>query len=260
MMNRLDPSLDEVRAALESGTGAGVRVAIIDSGIDAGHPGLAGLRLRDSVAILEERGRLVVRDDDGMDVYGHGTGVASVLLRTAPGVEVGSFRVLDARNLSRAEVIRQGVREALGRGYHIINCSFGSKGGVRTIMTFKEWVDECWLRGVHVVAACNNYSLYEPEWPGHFASTLTVSMARTESEYFFYRPGHLVQFSAQGENVEVAWLDRRFERRTGSSFAVPRVTGWLARLISAGPQITPALAHELLPKLAQPWTPELDFV
>ncbi len=259
-MSRTATNLEDIRSAMLHGTGAGVRVAIIDSGIEAGHPGLAGMRLRDSIAILEERGRLVVREDDGIDAYGHGTGVASVLLRTAPEAEVGSFRVLDARNLSRAEVIRQGVREALSRGYHIINCSFGSKGGVRTIMTFKEWVDDCWLRGVHVVSACNNYSLYEPEWPGHFASTLTVSMARTNSDHFFYRPGHLVQFSAQGENVEVAWLDGRFERRTGSSFAVPRLSGCLARLMSAMPDITPALAHELLPKLAHPWSPELEFV
>lgn len=257
-----DPWLspEDARAALREHRGKGIRIAVIDSGLDLTHPSLTNLKLGDHVAILEERGRIVASEGagEGDDVYGHGTAVASILHEVAPEAEIGSFRVLDARNVSRTAVIREGVRQAMQRGYNIINCSFGCKSGLKTIMLYKEWVDEAWLRGIHVVAACNNYNLYEPEWPGHFTSVITVNMARTESGYFFHRPGHMVQFGARGEDVPVAWLGGRTERKTGSSFAVPRVTGLVARLLSAAPGLPPPLVLDLLRRIAAPWQAEFD--
>lgn len=249
---------EEARWAVEHERGQGVRIAVIDSGLEWDHPLLVGAKLSDNIGILEDRGRILTVEGEGADVYGHGTAVAGVVHEMAPQAEIGIFRVLDARNLSRTAVIREGVRQAMQRGYNIINCSFGCKSGARSVMLFKEWVDEAWLRGIHVVGACNNYNLYEPEWPGHFTSVITVNMARTESDYFFHRSGHMVQFGAKGENVPVAWLGGNTEIKTGSSFAVPRVTGLVSRILSVAPKISPSLLHDLLCRIAQPWTPELE--
>jgi subtilisin len=249
---------DEAREALRTQRGKGVRIALIDSGIDRSHPQLQALRLSDDIAIVEERGRIVAKEGDGMDGYGHGTAVAAILHEVAPEAQIGNFRVLDARNLSRSAVIREGARQALDRGYHIVNCSFGCRSGAKSIMLYKEWVDEAWRRGIHITAACNNFNLYEPEWPGHFSTVITVNMARTQSPHFFHRPRHMVQFGARGENVPVAWLDGRTETKTGSSFAAPRVAGLAARLLSAAPRLSPPLMLDLLRRIADPWHAGLE--
>ena len=147
---------DEARRAIREGDGRGVRVAVIDSGIEAGHPRLRKMRLRDSLGFVEEDGRIEMRSGEGFDVYGHGTAVAGVIHSVAPGAEIGSFRVLDARNLSRTAIIQAGIYEAFRRGYQIVNCSFGCKGLPRYVMPHKRWIDEAYVRGIHVVAACNN--------------------------------------------------------------------------------------------------------
>jgi hypothetical protein len=254
--NWLTPA--EARTAIEQGDGRGVKIAVIDSGLEPNHPQLAGAQISDYVGIVEERGRILCVEGEGADVYGHGTAVAGILHAVAPAAELGIFRVLDARNLSRTAVIREGVRQAMQRGYHVINCSFGCKSGARSVMLYKEWVDEAWLRGIPIVGACNNYNLYDPEWPGHFTSVITVNMARTESDYFFHRQGHMVQFGARGENVPVAWLDGKTELKTGSSFAVPRVCGLVARVLSYAPKLPPSHLHDLLCRIAEPWTDDLE--
>ena len=244
------------QAAIRDGDGSGVRVAVIDSGIEADHPALRKMRLRDSMGIEEEDGRIAVRSGEGFDVYGHGTAVASIIHSVAPGAEIGSFRVLDARNLSRTAVIQAGVYEAFRRGYHVLNCSFGCKGLPRFVMPHKQWIDDAYVRGVHVVAACNNIDPREPEWPAHFPSVISVGIASPEEKLeereagFVHLPGELVEFAAAGDNIEVAWSGGTTRLETGSSFAAPAVAGVVARLLSVHPGLPPAHLLDLLPRVA----------
>ena len=122
----------------------------------------------------------------------------------------------------------------------------------------KRWVDEAYLSGIHVVAACNNHDFARPEWPGFFSSVLTVNMARTRDDaQLFHKPGTLVEFAARGIDVEVAWCDGRTKKVTGSSFAAPRVAGMLACLLSENPGLPPLHAKTLFHRVARPWTQEL---
>lgn len=247
---------DEARAAIRQGDGKGVRIAVIDSGIEADHPQLRKMRLRDSIGVVEEDGRIEMRSGEGVDVYGHGTAVASVIHSVAPEAEIGSFRVLDARNLSRTAIIQAGIYEAFRRGYDILNCSFGCKGLPKFVMPHKQWIDEAYVRGVHVVAACNNIDPREPEWPAHFPSVVGVGIASSEdgiepgSAGFVHLPGELVEFAAHGQNVEVAWTGQSTRVETGSSFAAPAVAGIIARLLSIKPGLPPAHILDLLPRIA----------
>ncbi len=252
------PGLDEVIAAAQNGTGEGVRVAVIDSGIESDHPRLANLHLCDSVGFEEEDGTVRVVEGGGHDAYGHGTAVAGILHEVAPLAEIGSFRVIDARSASRTHLICAGVNEALRRGYRVLNCSFGCRGLARFILPHKEWADEAWLRGAHVVAACSNLDSRETEWPSHFASVIGVDLAETESDALFYRPDHLVGYSARGENVEVAWVGGGVQYQTGTSFAAPRVAGLIARILSVFPAIRPPMMHQVLASIAEPWHPGLS--
>lgn len=241
--------------ALRSGSGKGVRIAVIDSGIDAAHPQFTSLAISDHVAVLEDRGHVNIVEEQPTDVYGHGTAVASVIHRIAPGAEIGSFRVLDARNLSRTAVIRTGVHEAIRRGYDILNCSFGCRGLPKFVLPHKEWIDEAYLHGRHVVAACNNTDPREPEWPAHFTSVIAVGVSPEPAggdaaEELHHHPGEQVEFSAPGENISVAWTGGTTRTETGSSFAAPHVSALLARVLSVHPHLPPAHVLDLLPRLA----------
>lgn len=251
------PTPDDALAMLRSGTGCGVRVAVVDSGVEFGHPALSGLRAVEDVAIVSDGTKLVTQPNDGADAFGHATAVAGIIHATAPDAEIGSFRVLDGHNSSRSAIVCEAVRQALDHGYHIVNCSFGC-GVLDQVLDYKTWVDEAYLRGVHVVAACNNVDYTTPEWPGYFASVITVNMARTvDAQKFWYKPGTLVEFAAQGVDVDVPWRDARTKNVTGSSFAAPRVAGLIARLLSVEPLLTTVQLKALLRVIADPWSQDI---
>lgn len=244
------PKFEQARESLKQGRGSGIKVAVLDSGVEVGHPMLNGLKLADDLAVIEEGHRLVVADGQGRDAYGHGTAVAGIIHRLAPDATLGSFRVLGSHLRSRTLIIREAARLAFERGYHILNCSFGCAREDH-VLFYKDWTDEAYLRGRHVVAACNNQDLTKREWPGHFPTVITVNFARCESaETIRFRNGNLVEFEAAGQDVDVAWLGGGTKRVTGSSFAAPHVTGLMARLLSGLPELSPLEAKALLRKFA----------
>ena len=226
------PTLSEIETAAREGNGRGVRVAVIDSGVEASHPRLAGATITAQVA-FEERYGIVEAFDDV--------------------TEIVSVRVIDARSVSRTHLICAGVREAMKRGYHILNCSFGCRGLAKFILPHKEWSDEAWLQGIHVVAACSNTDNDEAEWPAHFAPVFGVDLADTAEDEIFYRPEHLVSFSAKGENIEVAWLNGGIQRQTGTSFAAPKISAHIARILSVYPGIPPSMMYTMISSIAKPW-------
>ena len=252
------PTLQEARRFLKEGRGKGVKIAILDSGVESSHPRLGGLELADDVAIVEEGLQIRAVPGKGHDSFGHGTAIAGILRRVAPEAQLGSFRLLGDRLRSRTLVIAAGVRLALERGYHILNCSFGSSREDQ-VLTYKEWLDEAYMRGRHIVASCNNLDDTKREWPGHFPTVITVAFAKcAEPTSFFSRRGHLVEFAAAGQDVEVAWLGGGCKQVTGSSFAAPHLAGVLARLLSGCPSLSPLHAKALLQQLALPW-PEAEW-
>ena len=249
--------LEEARRALQEGTGQGVRIAVIDSGVEIDHPALAGLKLVDDLHVVDGGVQIEVKEGDGTDVFGHGTAVSAVIRRIAPDAQIGSIRVLGANLGSRTVIIREGVRQAIDRGYHVLNCSFGC-GLSEHIFQYKEWIDEAYLKGIHVVSACNNYDFTTPEWPGYFPSVVTVNMARFDEDHtFFYKPGHLVEFAARGVDVTLPWNNKATKEVTGSSFAAPIMSALLARMVSKMPGLAPLEAKSLLHRLAIPWRSEV---
>lgn len=242
--------LSEVRAALATADGRGVRIAVLDSGIETTHPDLGGLQLADDTAFEIDGHFLRAAANTDGDVMGHGTAIASIIRSLAPAAEIGSFRVLDGGLKSRSSIVWEAARHAIERGYHILNCSFGSPGDVRFVMPYKEWIDLAYLRNVHVVASCNNHDASVREWPGWFPTVVTVNFASLPPNEWLRRKGSLVEFSAHGHDVRVPWKGGGYRVVSGSSYAAPRLTAWLARLISVYPDLRVEEAKALLRRLA----------
>jgi len=259
----------QAREALETGTGRGIKIAIIDSGIELSHPKLRHMRLVDDLAFELSNAGIVTRAPGwGIDVFGHGTAIATVIRRVAPEAEIGSFRVLNENLGSKFQIIKEAARLAIERGYHIVSCSIGSRASmdqIERIAHFKPWIDAAYRRGVHIVSACNNSDFRDPEWPGYFTSVITVNMAKTDRGDLFFRwdvqggdySQHLVEFAARGVEVEVGWKEGVTKKETGSSFAAPHGAGMLARLLSVYPGLKPPVAKALLQEAALPWTPAI---
>jgi subtilisin len=248
------PTLDEARSCLKEGKGQGVKVAVLDSGIELAHPLLKDLELADDLAIVEEGSGLGTCSGEGRDVFGHGTAIAGIVRQLAPLAQLGSFRVLGERLRSRTLIIRQGARIAIERGYHILNCSFGCSREEHVLL-YKDWIDQAYVSNRHIVAAANNQDLTKREWPGHFPTVITASFtAGSVVDSLFWRRGQLVEFAARGQDLEVPWLGGGIKKVTGSSFAAAHVTGLLARLLSGFRELSPLVAKALLQRLAEPIT------
>lgn len=246
------PAVEQAVEALRISDGTGIKVAIIDSGVEVTHPALEGIQLADDISVSCDGVNLKIEEGVGSDVYGHGTAVASLVLKEAPGVTLGSFRALDSSNHARSFVIAECVNQAMARGYQIINCSFGCRGLPRYVMDYKEWVDRAYLQGVQIVAACSNVGAGIREWPAYFPSVLSVRGIDCAEDEFFFRSGRMVSFLAQGERVEVPWLNGGTKIETGSSFAAPLIAGKIAKLMAGIPGISPASIKPLLSMLAKP--------
>lgn len=252
------------------GTGRGIKIAVLDSGIEISHPKLNRMRLLDDIAFqLSATGVIQRTYGRGVDVLGHGTAVAGILHRIAPEAQIGNYRILNnvyGVAQCKPAVVSEAALHACRRGYHILNCSIGIKATTNAIAYFKPWIDYAYCRGVHVVSACNNQKYWELEWPASFSSVITVNMANIESDELLFRwqksnldtPPHMVEFAARGVNIEVCYTDGRGEgKESGSSFAAPHVTGMLARLLSVYPGLKPPVAKALLQEVASRWTPEM---
>ena len=243
-------SPEEAAEALRTGTGRGVRIAVLDSGIETRHPALGGVAWGEDLAVVEAGFQLEVMPGGGHDLFGHGTAVAGIIHRMAPEAEIASFRVLGSSLEARTAIVQEGALLAIERGYHILNCSFGCMISEH-VHRYKHWVDRAYINGAHVVAACSNSGAHRQEWPAFFSSVIGVNMARAESdELLLLRRGTLVEFAAHGVDVDVPWSEGKTKRVTGSSFAAPHVTGLLARLLSVHPHLHPLEAKALLRRIA----------
>ena len=157
--------------AFGDGRGAGVRVAIVDSGVDAGHPVLAGPLERAVAVELDGDGGFRVEADEVGDVSGHGTACAGIVRALAPACELTSLRVLGADLTGGGEAFVAGLRWAVREGHHVVNLSL-STTKAQFAAALRELADEAYFGGCVLVASAHNMPV--DSWPWRFAPVLSV--------------------------------------------------------------------------------------
>lgn len=221
-------------------TGRGVRVAVVDTGIEADHPVFEGSVSGGVVIEMDENapdGYLAIPDNPPRDVAGHGTACAGIIHRLAPEAELFSVRVLGQNSRGRTLTFAAGIEWAVANGFQVINMSV-STSSEDYMALFYQLADEAYFKNVVLVAAINN--LPAPSYPGSFASVISVAAHATKDPFvYYYNPKPPVEFGAHGIDVDVAWIDKQYATNTGNSFAAPHIAGLVALIRAKHPQLTP---------------------
>jgi len=222
--------------AFGGSTGKGVRVCILDSGIEAGHPLIGEVQGQWSVAIGPEDQPVVSEDEQG-DACGHGTACAGIVRSLAPEVELYSVRVLGAGYTGSGPVLLAGLRWAVDQGFDVINMSLSTtKKQFATVL--HELADSAYFRRTVLVASAHNMPVQSYPW--RFSSVVSVGSHELEDPFaLFSNPEPPVEFFARGVDLDVAWLGGSRIRVTGNSFATPHVSGLCALVMSKHPELTP---------------------
>lgn len=224
-----------------------VTVAVVDSGIDATHPQLAGRIVR--AARVQQTGerRRVVKGavPRNADVYGHGTAVASIICKIAPNARIVDIRVLNPSNVCSGETLIEGFRHAIDCNARIINMSLAASA--KFALPLRELCEIAYRRNQLVVASQRNMPLTDEGYPAEVATCIGVGSGNYGSQFHvLFQRDRIIEYVAHGEDVVVAAPGGGETTMSGTSFAAPAVSGLCALLVGMCPDLRPFEVKSLL--------------
>ena len=232
------PLADAREWAFGGSTGAGVAVAVIDSGVDADHPRVGAVAGAVALEVSpDDPDGYVVVEGPHEDVVGHGTACAGIIRALAPDAEIHSVRVLGPQLKGRGLLFHAGIRWAVEHQMVVANLSLSSKSEAM-FGPLHEVADAAYFGRTLLVSAANNQP--GPTYPSQYASVVSVAARPGEDPWALaYNPRPPVEFGARGIDVDVAWGGGQSTVATGNSFAAPHVAGMAAVLLAKHPGLTP---------------------
>ena len=227
--------------------GKGVEVAVIDSGIDASHPRLAGRISRGCTVAGNGRGKIVIRELKARghrDSYGHGTAVAGIIADLAPAARIINVKVLDEYNSCTGDVLIAGLKWALDQNIRLVNMSLTTSKPAY-IPKLYELCERAYVQNSIIVASKRNFG--DLGCPAMFSSVISVDREEyVEKLRVHYRPYNMIEFDARGTQIKVLAPGGGYALQTGTSFATPHVCGMVALLLEIFPGLTAVEAKSAL--------------
>ncbi|WP_037682682.1 type VII secretion-associated serine protease mycosin [Streptomyces cellulosae] len=250
--------------------GAGITVAVLDTGVEADHPDLVGnvLTGKDLVGFGAQEGDAAwaVHGTAMAGIiagHGHGPGNADGVLGIAPEAKILPVRVIledddparaKARS-TRGNALADGIRWAADHGADVINLSLGDdSSSAHPEPAEDEAVQYALKKGSVVVASAGNggekgdHISYPAAYPGVIAAT-AVDRFGTRASFSTRR--WYATVSAPGEKVVIAAPDHKYYEGWGTSAASAFVSGAVALIRAAHPDLTPAQIKKLLEDTAR---------
>ena len=233
-------------------TGQGVKVGVIDTGIDYTHPDLVG--------VYAGGYDIINNDPDPFDDYGHGTLVAGIIaanmngqgvVGVAPDAEIYAYKVLDANGEGDySDLIAALERATLVDHVDVINMSLG---GTEDTQALADEVAAVYARGAIMVAASGNVNPFDWQqllygcpvafpgaYPQVFATTFTnpddalTGYSCTGPEVDFAAPGDLINSTASTGSCPLCAPSGYRADLSGTSFASPHLAGTVALVLAHG--------------------------
>jgi len=214
-------------AHTENITGSGVKIAVMDSGIDV------------YSEVIPKGGVDLVDPTEGYgdDMTGHGTGVAGIIgapmddsgiIGVAPDAEIYNVKVLDSSNSANVSRIIEGLDWCIENDMDIINMSFGTDNYSRAL---DEKIAEVEQAGILMVSSAGNGE--NIQYPAKFDSVIAVGSVDSSMEKATASAtGEELELVAPGENVMSTMLIGGYGAQSGTSMAAPHITGAAALLLS----------------------------
>ncbi|MEV6301465.1 S8 family peptidase [Actinoplanes sp. NPDC051861] len=238
-----------VDTAWETSTGDGVVVAVIDSGVDAEHPDLAGQVLPGFDTIDDVEG-------GGTDDNGHGTHVAGTVAAIAgndegvagiaPDARILPVKALDADGAGWMSDTAEGIVWAADNGAQVINLSLGAPERSEAV---SEAIGYARNRGVTVIAAAGNEREEgsPTSWPAADEGVIAVAATDENDEYGEYsNAGDYVDVAAPGSDIVSTYPGGDYDTMSGTSMAAPHVAAVAALLLGRDPDLSPDQIEDVL--------------
>jgi thermitase len=239
-------SLLDIAGAHNLSRGAGVTVAVLDTGVQFTHPALANrltsarYNFVEDNAIPNDIGNGLDDDGDGLidEAVGHGTHIAGIIAMVAPEAQIMPIRVLNSDGRGDIFRVAEGILFAVESGADVINLSLGSPRESDLLEDIIEEMIEDY--GVVFVAAAGNENSSRPYFPAEEDDVIGVSAVnefRRKAEFAAY--GDWIDVVAPGENIYSAFPVDGYAYWSGTSMATPFVTGQVALMRSLSPRLSP---------------------
>lgn len=228
--------------AWSTSRGSGVKVCVVDTGIDQTHPDLVGNIIGGRNYVFSKG---VVDSNKWDDDNGHGSHVAGTIaavdntigpIGVAPDTKLYGVKVLNRQGSGYVSDIADGIYACINAGTQIINLSLGGSGDPAEPSVFKTAIDAAISSGIYVVAAAGNSDKDISGYtPSGYAGVIAVSAV--DSSYVFASWTNfglqMDDFAAPGVGIFSTWKDGGYNTISGTSMAAPHVAGVIALGISA---------------------------
>lgn len=213
-------------------TGAGINVAVLDTGIDMDHPDLAA-NIKGGINLVNTRKTF---DDDN----GHGTHVSGTIaavnndfgvIGVAPEANLYGVKVLNQRGSGYTSDVIEGIEWAVNNNMDIISMSLSS---AYYNAAFEVAINYAYNNGVIVVAAAGNEST-SVSYPAAYDNVIGVSaMDQNYDLAYFSNYGPQIDVTAPGVSITSTYYKGQYAIMSGTSMATPHVTGVIALMLESG--------------------------
>ena len=231
--------IDRIDADLvwTANAGYGVKVGIIDSGIDKDHLDLAG-NIKGGINIINPK-------KSWNDDCGHGTHVAGTVaalnnnigvVGVAPEASLYAIKVLNRRGSGFISDVIKGLQWSIDNGMQVVNMSLGASSDIQS---YHEAIIAAYNNGITIVAAAGNDGQYDGKiyYPAKYPETIAVSATNESNALaYFSSYGPKIDLAAPGQEVNSTWNDGYYHIGNGTSMATPHVVG-TAALVLADPAL-----------------------